>query len=106
MDAADSDFLKQMFRENNDLRVKYTALQRDLFNKTLQCEHMEGDIRSMAMKLDEVKSINMDPKRVCFDFEKREFAPLLIRDLGCGGHFLARSQGSPKGPGNTIKIIK
>ena len=67
MDAADSDFLKQMFRENNDLRVKYTGLQRDLFNKTLQCEHMEEEIRSMAIKLDEAKSFKSDPKRVNLD---------------------------------------
>lgn len=30
MDKADSDFLHQLFRENNELRAKFNALQREV----------------------------------------------------------------------------
>ena len=30
MDAADSDFLKQLFKENNELRVQFAAAQREV----------------------------------------------------------------------------
>jgi hypothetical protein len=46
MDPADSDFLKVLFRENNDLRLKLSAAQRQIFNKTAQCEALEEDLRN------------------------------------------------------------
>lgn len=46
MDPADSDFLKVLFRENNDLRLKLSAAQRQIFNKTAHCEALEEDLRN------------------------------------------------------------
>ncbi|KAI9007365.1 hypothetical protein BC832DRAFT_450374 [Gaertneriomyces semiglobifer] len=56
MDKADSDFLHQLFRENNELRGKFTALQRELYNKTVQNEQMEDEIRQLKLRLEDVKT--------------------------------------------------
>ncbi|KAJ3210378.1 hypothetical protein HDU67_005370 [Dinochytrium kinnereticum] len=50
MEQAEQDLLRQLFRENNDLRLKYNALQRELFNKTVQNEMSEEEIRQLKQK--------------------------------------------------------
>ncbi|KAJ3233679.1 hypothetical protein HDU81_002064 [Chytriomyces hyalinus] len=52
MEKEDVDFLHTLFRENNDLRLKLNALQRELFNRTIQNEAAEEEIRSLKVKLD------------------------------------------------------
>ncbi|KAJ3277626.1 hypothetical protein HK104_003125 [Borealophlyctis nickersoniae] len=53
MEKADSDFLHQLFRENNELRAKFNALQRELYNKTIQNESAEEEIRALKLRLEE-----------------------------------------------------
>lgn len=57
MDPADSDFLKVLFRENNDLRVKLSAAQRQIFNKTAQCEALEEELRNNTFKDDQTVKV-------------------------------------------------
>ncbi|KAI8839288.1 hypothetical protein BC829DRAFT_29807 [Chytridium lagenaria] len=52
MDQAEQDLLRQLFRENNDLRLKFNALQRELFNKTVQNEMNEEEIRQLKTKVE------------------------------------------------------
>ena len=52
MDPADSDFLKVLFRENNELRLKLSAAQRQIFNKTAQCEALEEELRDKIYRDD------------------------------------------------------
>ncbi|KAJ3101508.1 hypothetical protein HDU97_001323 [Phlyctochytrium planicorne] len=52
MDQAESDLLRQLFRENNELRFKYNALQRELYNKTIQNETNEEEIRALKAKIE------------------------------------------------------
>ncbi|KAJ3185445.1 hypothetical protein HDU87_000066 [Geranomyces variabilis] len=58
MDKADSDFLHQLFRENNVLRANVNALQREvqtLYNKTFQNETNEDELRQLKLRLEEDK---------------------------------------------------
>ncbi|KAJ3153098.1 hypothetical protein HDU89_000726 [Geranomyces variabilis] len=55
MDKADSDFLHQLFRENNELRANVNALQRELYNKTFQNEANEDELRQLKLRLEEDK---------------------------------------------------
>ncbi|KAJ3137449.1 hypothetical protein HDU90_001850 [Geranomyces variabilis] len=55
MDKADSDFLHQLFRENNELRANVNALQRELYNKTFQNETNEDELRQLKLRLEEDK---------------------------------------------------
>nr|KAJ3418786.1 hypothetical protein HK105_007846 [Polyrhizophydium stewartii] len=58
MDKADADFLQHLFRENNALRARYTALQRELYNKTNLLENAEEEIKQLRIKIDqEIKPI-------------------------------------------------
>ncbi|KAI9344001.1 hypothetical protein BDR26DRAFT_857979 [Obelidium mucronatum] len=50
MDKEDADFLHILFRENNELRLKYNAGQRELYNKTVQYEAAEEEIRQLKLK--------------------------------------------------------
>ncbi|KAJ3391305.1 hypothetical protein HDU84_006221 [Entophlyctis sp. JEL0112] len=55
MNEADSDFLKQLFRENNELRLKYNAAQREfgkLYNKGAQNDSLEDELRQLKAKLE------------------------------------------------------
>ncbi|KAJ3092858.1 hypothetical protein HK102_001683 [Quaeritorhiza haematococci] len=52
MDKADSDFLQQLFRENNELRFSINSLQRELYNKTVQLENAEDEVRQIKAKLE------------------------------------------------------
>ncbi|TPX70357.1 hypothetical protein SpCBS45565_g01777 [Spizellomyces sp. 'palustris'] len=61
MDKADSDFLHQLFRENNELRAKFNALQRELYNKAVQNETMEEEIRQLKLRLEEGKTTPSRP---------------------------------------------
>ncbi|KNC98817.1 ubiquitin-specific protease UBP2 [Spizellomyces punctatus DAOM BR117] len=61
MDKADSDFLHQLFRENNELRAKFNALQRELYNKAVQNETMEDEIRQLKLRLEEGKTTPSRP---------------------------------------------
>ncbi|KAJ3017854.1 hypothetical protein HKX48_003345 [Thoreauomyces humboldtii] len=56
MDKADSDFLHQLFRENNELRSQLNALQRELYNKTFQCESTDDELRQLKLRLEEDKA--------------------------------------------------
>ncbi|KAI8904593.1 hypothetical protein DFJ77DRAFT_480143 [Powellomyces hirtus] len=56
MDKADSDFLHQLFRENNELRAQLNAFQRELYNKTSQNESIEDELRQLKLRLEEDKS--------------------------------------------------
>ncbi|KAJ3035456.1 hypothetical protein HDV00_003747 [Rhizophlyctis rosea] len=53
MDKADSDFLRQLFKENNELRGKLNGLQRELYNKTVQAESAEEEIKSLKLRLEQ-----------------------------------------------------
>ncbi|KAJ3154194.1 hypothetical protein HDU86_004738 [Geranomyces michiganensis] len=55
MDKADSDFLHQLFRENNELRANVNALQRELYNKTFQNEASEDELRQLKLRIEEEK---------------------------------------------------
>ncbi|KAI8832143.1 hypothetical protein BJ741DRAFT_711074 [Chytriomyces cf. hyalinus JEL632] len=57
MEKEDVDFLHTLFRENNDLRLKLNALQRELFNRTIQNEAAEEEIRTLKVRLD-ISSVN------------------------------------------------
>ncbi|KAI8930279.1 hypothetical protein BC831DRAFT_2059 [Entophlyctis helioformis] len=52
MDKADTDFLHHLFRENNELRAKFTALQRELYNKTNLLEVADEEIKQLKLKVD------------------------------------------------------
>ncbi|KAI9203333.1 uncharacterized protein BJ171DRAFT_510394, partial [Polychytrium aggregatum] len=53
MDKTDADLLRQLFRENGELRGKISFLQRELYNKTAQYESAEDEIRQLKEKLEE-----------------------------------------------------
>ncbi|KAJ3011508.1 UNVERIFIED_CONTAM: hypothetical protein HDU68_001638 [Siphonaria sp. JEL0065] len=61
MDKEDSDFLHILFRENNDLRLKFNAAQRELYNKTVQNEAAEDEIRQLKLKLDVAGGVPLAP---------------------------------------------
>ncbi|RKO93227.1 hypothetical protein BDK51DRAFT_42737 [Blyttiomyces helicus] len=63
MEKADADFIHQLFQENNELRAKYNTRQREvrpveteragkLYNKTVQCEAAEEEIRQLKIRLE------------------------------------------------------
>ncbi|KAL5032822.1 hypothetical protein BDV3_001359 [Batrachochytrium dendrobatidis] len=52
MDKAESDFLQRLFKENNELRARYTAQQRELYNKANLLENVEEEIRQLRIKVD------------------------------------------------------
>ncbi|ORY39805.1 hypothetical protein LY90DRAFT_672360 [Neocallimastix californiae] len=51
MDKADSNLLSQLFKENNDLRAKINELNRNIFNKTVQNENAEDEIKQLQSKI-------------------------------------------------------
>lgn len=52
MEKTDADLLHQLFRENNELRTKSHALQRDLFNKGVQLDNAEDEVRQLKTKIE------------------------------------------------------
>ncbi|ORY49418.1 hypothetical protein BCR33DRAFT_582213 [Rhizoclosmatium globosum] len=52
MEKEDSDFLHLLFRENNELRLKFNTAQRELYNKTIQNEAAEEEIRQLKLKVE------------------------------------------------------
>jgi len=52
MNKADSNLLSQLFKENNELRAQINVLNRDIFNRTIQNENAEDEIRQLQAKLD------------------------------------------------------
>ncbi|KAJ3048831.1 hypothetical protein HK097_010173 [Rhizophlyctis rosea] len=53
MDKADSDFLRQLFKENNELRGKLNALNRELYNKSIQTEAAEDEVKALKLRLEQ-----------------------------------------------------
>eukprot|EP00833_Pecoramyces_ruminatium_P007260 jgi/Orpsp1_1/1181292/evm.model.c7180000076620.1 len=52
MNKADSNLLSQLFKENNDLRAQINVLNRDIFNRTVQNENAEDEIRQLQAKIE------------------------------------------------------
>jgi hypothetical protein len=52
MNKADANLLSQLFKENNDLRAQINILNRDIFNRTVQNENAEEEIRQLQAKID------------------------------------------------------
>ncbi|KAJ3331975.1 hypothetical protein HDU76_001649 [Blyttiomyces sp. JEL0837] len=52
MEKTDQDFLRQLFKENNELRLKINTIQRELYNKSVQVEVAEDEIRQLKSKLE------------------------------------------------------
>ncbi|TPX34426.1 hypothetical protein SeMB42_g07324 [Synchytrium endobioticum] len=62
---ADADLLRQLFQENNDLKVKVNALTREIFNRSVQYDNAEEEIRLLTLKLDQTDktSLRTDPSK-------------------------------------------
>ncbi|ORX81865.1 hypothetical protein BCR32DRAFT_293031 [Anaeromyces robustus] len=52
MNKADSNLLNQLFKENNELRAQINVLNRDVFNRTIQNENAEEEIRQLQAKIE------------------------------------------------------
>ncbi|ORX56126.1 hypothetical protein BCR36DRAFT_410156 [Piromyces finnis] len=52
MNKADANLLNQLFKENNDLRAQINVLNRDIFNRTIQNENAEDEIRQLQAKIE------------------------------------------------------
>ncbi|KAJ3226475.1 hypothetical protein HK099_004785 [Clydaea vesicula] len=52
MEKEDSDFLKQLFHENNELRLQINTLTRELYNKTVAVEVVEDEVRDLKLKIE------------------------------------------------------
>ncbi|KAJ3072136.1 hypothetical protein HDU98_004148 [Podochytrium sp. JEL0797] len=52
MEKEDADFLHLLFKENTELRLKYNAAQRELYNKGVQYEAAEDEIRLLKTRIE------------------------------------------------------
>ncbi|KXS20679.1 hypothetical protein M427DRAFT_66609 [Gonapodya prolifera JEL478] len=58
---AESDLLQQLFRENNEIRARFNALSRELYDKSTLYEDAEEEIRELKQKLEQ-RNVNVDNK--------------------------------------------
>ncbi|KAJ3191736.1 hypothetical protein HK101_007449 [Irineochytrium annulatum] len=52
MEQEEPELLRQLFKENNELRLKTNALQRELYNKIVQNELAEDENRQLKLKIE------------------------------------------------------
>ncbi|TPX32089.1 hypothetical protein SmJEL517_g04756 [Synchytrium microbalum] len=51
----DADLLRRLFQENNELKVKVNSLSREIFNRGVQYENAEEEIRLIKLKLEQAE---------------------------------------------------
>ncbi|KAI9142474.1 hypothetical protein BKA69DRAFT_1068613 [Paraphysoderma sedebokerense] len=56
MENPDADFIRQLFRDNNELRARVHALDREIYYRTVQLENTEDELRQLKYSKDDKNS--------------------------------------------------
>ncbi|ORY50634.1 hypothetical protein LY90DRAFT_508466 [Neocallimastix californiae] len=101
MNKADANLLSQLFKENNDLRAQINILNRDIFNRTVQNENAEEEIRQLQAKIDVLT--NGDKKNTDQTKSQKLSTPVLGKD---NSFFLKEAKHLIEEKENEISLLK